>query len=298
MPRLPRLHVPGAIYHVTARGNHRQDIFFRHADRHLLDSIMSDALEHTGARVHAYCWMTNHVHLLVQVADQPLGRLMQRVGSRFARAIQRELRTTGHLFENRYHALLVDADNYFMELLRYIHLNPVRARIVSSAEQYRWSSHRVYLGKAHQSWVHTDFGLRFFAADVDRARLSYRAFIDEQVEFDPAVETHPQERRVIGDDRFMQTLQIPTTRRHHGMSLEGLATRIAIDAGVSLECLRGLGRHRKHTRLRAEIAAQAMQMHVATLSEVARFLNRSTSALSRAVDRLTATQRGNANMQT
>jgi REP element-mobilizing transposase RayT len=108
--------VPGAVYHVTARGNHRQDIFFKHADRQILDEIMADALEHTGARIHAYCWMTNHLHLLVQVAEQPLGRLMQRVGTRFARRIQRELSTTGHLFENRYHALLVDVDSYFLEL--------------------------------------------------------------------------------------------------------------------------------------------------------------------------------------
>jgi putative transposase len=117
--------------HVTARGNHRQDIFFKHADRQLLDEIMSEALERSGARIHAYCWMTNHVHLLVQVGERPLGRLMQQVGARFARTIQKELRTTGHLFENRYHALLVDVDNYFLELLRYIHLNPVRAHIVS-----------------------------------------------------------------------------------------------------------------------------------------------------------------------
>lgn len=148
MPRRPRLHVPGAYYHVTLRGNHRIDIFFRAADRRRLDEIMADALEHTQTHLHAYCWMSNHIHLLVQVADRPLAALMQRVGSRFARLMQKELTTTGHLFENRYHALLVDVDHYFLELLRYIHLNPVRARIVTKSEDYRWSSHRVYLGRA------------------------------------------------------------------------------------------------------------------------------------------------------
>ena len=71
MPRLPRLHAPGAVYHVTARGNHRNDIFFKHADRQLLDDIMAHALERTGARIHAYCWMTNHLHLRVQGAAPP-----------------------------------------------------------------------------------------------------------------------------------------------------------------------------------------------------------------------------------
>lgn len=93
--------------------------------------------ERVHALTHAYCWMTNHVHLLVQVADQALGNLMQRVAIRFARATQKHLSTTGHLFENRYHALLVDVDSYFLKLLRYIHLNPVRARIVQSPQQYR-----------------------------------------------------------------------------------------------------------------------------------------------------------------
>jgi REP element-mobilizing transposase RayT len=119
MSRLPRLHAPGSIYQVTARGNHRQDIFFKRSDRQALDEIMAHALERTGARVHAYCWMTNHLHLLAQVGTLPLGSLMQRVQSRFARFVQKGISTTGHLFENRYHALLVDADSYFVELLRY-----------------------------------------------------------------------------------------------------------------------------------------------------------------------------------
>ena len=101
-------------------------------------------------------WMTNHIHLLVQVGDRPLGCLMQRIGTRFARTIQKRMRTTGHLFERRYHALLVDVDSYFLELLRYIHLNPVRARMVASPEQYPWSSHHDYLATQPRDWITTD----------------------------------------------------------------------------------------------------------------------------------------------
>jgi len=242
--------------------------------------------------------MTNHVHLLIQVTDQPLGRLMQRVGTRFARAIQRELRTTGHLFENRYHALLVDVDSYFLELLRYIHLNPVRARIVASADQYRWSSHRVYLGKSQQSWVHTDFGLSLFSSDIDRARAAYQRFINERQDFEPTIERNAHEPRVIGDDTFLQKLNVPTRRRYSGIDLEMLAAQIASDARVPLETLRGSSRHRQHARLRAKIAAQAIDMQIATLSEVARFLNRSASALSRALHHHRTSPPDNANMQT
>ncbi|MES1192275.1 MAG: transposase [Steroidobacter sp.] len=85
MPRKPRIHVPGAFYHVTLRGNHSQDIFFSPNDRWMLNQIVAEVLDRFHARLHAYCWMTNHVHLLIQVGDTPLGRLMLRIASRYAR---------------------------------------------------------------------------------------------------------------------------------------------------------------------------------------------------------------------
>ena len=287
MPRLPRLHAPGAIYHVTARGNHRQDIFFRRTDRRALDEIMARALDRTGARVHAYCWMTNHLHLLVQVGVQPLGALMQRVGSRFARFIQKNLATTGHLFENRYHALLVDVDSYFLELVRYIHLNPVRARIVVSPDQYLWSSHRAYLGKVTQSWVHTDFALGLFSSNELRARELYKQFIDKQVGIATSIEVkgHPKEPRVLGDDRFLAQLAIPTMYRYPKTTLERLAATLCDEHGITLDQLRSPSRRRSLSKARAHLADRASQEHVASLSEVARFLNRSASALSRATHR-------------
>jgi putative transposase len=228
----------------------------------------------------------NHVHLLVQVADRPLGELMQRVGTRFARAIQRNLHTTGHLFENRYHALLVDVDSYFLELLRYIHLNPVRARIVPAAHQYRWSSHRVYLNKTQQTWVHTDFGLSLFSHDADRARQLYQSFVDAQVDaVSPLSQVHPNERRVLGDDTFLQKLSVPTRYRFPATSLESIASQVCQEFEIDLQRLRAPTQHPKHSRARALIASRAIDAHVATLSDVARYLNRNVSSLSRAVNR-------------
>ena len=98
MPRKPRLHVDGAFYHVILRGNHREAIFFRPADRDMFASLVAEMLGRFRMRVHAYCWMTNHVHLLMQVSDAPLGRAMMRIASRFARHMQRHRLTTGHFF--------------------------------------------------------------------------------------------------------------------------------------------------------------------------------------------------------
>ena len=126
--------VPGGYYHVTLRGNHRQDIFRDPADRSTLDAIARGASERTGARVIAYCWMTNHIHLVVQVDRQPLGRLMQLIGSKYARYLQRRCGTTGHLFERRYHAVSWSpGEHQLLHVVRYVHFNPVRAGLVAAA---------------------------------------------------------------------------------------------------------------------------------------------------------------------
>jgi len=182
MPRQPRLHAPGAFYHVTLRGNHRQDIFFSARDRTLLDELIAEVIVRFMARVHAYCWMTNHVHLIVQVGDTPLGRIMLRIASRYARQTQAHLRTTGHLFERRYHAVMVDADEYLLELLRYIHLNPVRAGIVERPIDYPWSSHQAYLGLRTTPWVTTDFALSMFHHNREQAVAAYDRFVEQRLD--------------------------------------------------------------------------------------------------------------------
>lgn len=286
MPRLPRLFVPGGFYHVTTRGNHRKNLFSRPADRRILDGIVADALEATRSRLHAYCWMTNHLHLLIQVSDQPLGNFMQRIGTRFARAIQRQVPTTGHLFENRYHALLVDVDTYFLELLRYIHLNPVRARMVEGPDEYRWSSHGAFTGRRPQSWVTTDFGLSMFHRELATARRLYSQFVHEGggLKSDPTLhEGHPKEKRVLGDDTFLSRLDVPLKPKNRTLTLEALALQFCVEVGVSLDDVRSRSQSVRLSRVRGLIGSQAIEQHIASLSEVARYLNRSASALSRAI---------------
>ena len=136
MPRLPRLHVPNGFYHAVLRGNHREALFDAAAGRQVLNDIVADVINRFGARVHAFCWMSNHLHALLQIAERPLGQIMQRIAMRYARHRHKTLRTTGHLFERCYRAKPVDTDAYFLELLRYIHLNPVTAGIVTDPALY------------------------------------------------------------------------------------------------------------------------------------------------------------------
>lgn len=284
MPRRPRLHISGACYHVTLRGNHRANIFFRPADRRILDGYVADAIEHTAVRIHAYCWMTNHVHLLIQVADIPLGAFMQRISSRYARAVQKRIPTTGHLFENRYDALVVDVDRYFLELLRYIHLNPVRAGIVPTPERYRWSSHRVYLGIRESSWVNTEFGLSLFHSTPERARALYERFVAERIgaASDPTLyQGHPEEPRVLGGDAFISKLAIPIKKPKPRMTFDSIVRHVCAEYAVTADELRAPSRARPLAQARHEILCRALDHRAASMSEIARFLNRDVSTLSR-----------------
>ncbi len=135
---------------------------------------------------------------------------MLRVASQYARTVQKRLRTSGHLFERRYHAALVDADEYLFELLRYIHLNPVRARMVQRIEDYPWSSHHAYLGTRSEAWLTTGFALRMFHTDTNRAVRAYRRFLLGQVgceEESPLPQCNPNDSRVLGDDQFVAPLE-------------------------------------------------------------------------------------------
>lgn len=299
MARLPRLHVPGGFYHVTLRGNHRQRIFLDPGDRGRLDEIVATALQRGDARLHSYCWMTNHLHMLVQVGDRPLGELIQRIGTRFARAVQKRVPTTGHLFENRYHASLVDSDAYFLKLLCYIHLNPVHAGITATPALYPWSSHAEYEGVRHQWWVTTQFGLQLFHLDSGRARELYLRFISAEagalaLGLADSLKEQPFEACMPGDDRFPVQAPKVNVEPRISVSLEQLANTICDDAGVSLSKVTSASQVIALARVRGRIAASALEQKVASLSQVARFLNRSASAISRAATRY----KNSAKMQT
>jgi putative transposase len=288
MARRLRLHAPGAFYHVTLRGNHRQSIFFRDEDRNLLDGFVSDSLRLLAARIHAYCWMPNHLHMLVQVSDAPLGRLMLRIASAYARTVQLRFDTTGHLFERRYHAVLVDADNYLLTLVRYIHRNPVRARLVMDPAAYPWSSHSVYLGQQPKSWVTTDFVLKLFARLPDDAMRCYREFMACPVPDQWGIGNlapHPEQPQILGDDAFVTRILNGKTQLRPSMTLDDLVCECCARFEVTLESLASRSRARRLAEARAWLGHEALARRVATVSAVARLLGRTEGALRHAMRR-------------
>ncbi|MFC7063137.1 REP-associated tyrosine transposase [Halobacillus seohaensis] len=145
MSRNPRTWYPGAIYHVTARGNRKADIFYDDADfEEYLACILLCQTEVTF-HLHAYCLMDNHVHLLIETIHQPLSQIIQFVHTRYAIYFNKRHKVTGHLFQGRYHAALINSNSYLLEASKYIHLNPLHAQMVSKAVAYPWSSYSTYL---------------------------------------------------------------------------------------------------------------------------------------------------------
>lgn len=288
MPRGPRLHVPGGHYHVILRGNHREPLFSKAADRAELNRIVTDVIDRFGVRVHAFCWMTNHLHAVMQIGELPLGGIVQRIAQRYARYRHRQLDTCGHLFERRHRAKLVDVDGYFLALLRYIHLNPVTANLVADPADYPWSSHRAFLGEEHIPWVTTEFGLSLFSDDPVRARRAYRRFINESIRCDDegfGDAQNPEDPRVLGTSEFLSGLHQDSHSLANVTKLGPLAASICSHHCVTLEELCSPNRARILSDARADFALRATSQRVATMSEIARFLNRAPSSVSELVER-------------
>lgn len=177
MARALRIEFPGAYYHITSRGNEKKDIFRSRKDRERFLLYIESAAERYGAVIHTYCLMTNHYHLLMETPRGNLSEIMQYVNGSYTTYFNVKRKRSGHLFQGRFKSIVVDADEYAMELSRYIHLNPVRAGIVKKPEDHEWSSYRAYIGRSvAPGWLKTDFILSGFG---ERSRgKNYRAFVE------------------------------------------------------------------------------------------------------------------------
>jgi putative transposase len=290
MPRKPRLHVPGGLYHVIMRGNDRQALYSDDADRGRWIRLLVEGIERYRCRVHAYCWMTNHVHMAVQVSDVPLNRLIHWLAMTYSRQTNLRLGRTGHLFERRYRATLVDADSYLIQLVRYIHLNPVTANLVVDPRRYPWSSHRAYLGDDPPAWLTLGWVLSRFGSNFAEARRAYAAFMANDAQGTEALLVgHERDARVIGGDDFLDKVSDSASTAGVGRTLSELIGEYCKRYGVTEAELASPARTRRNCEIRARIAAAAQSRRIATLHDVAVRFGRSDNAISRSVTRLRQT---------
>lgn len=207
-----RIEFPGAVYHVTSRGNARMRIFGDHADRLEFLSVLEKVLARFSWLLHAYCLMGNHYHLMIQTAEANLSAGMRQLNGIYTQRFNRRYRRAGHVFQGRFKAILVDRDSYLLELSRYVVLNPVRARMVSRPQDYRWSSYRATGGFAPvPSYLSCEWILSQFGRRKAVAHKRYRVFVAEGVKA-PSPWEKLKAQVIMGDDAFMARLKRPAPR--------------------------------------------------------------------------------------
>ena len=186
MGRPLRIEYPNAFYHVTSRGNERRRIFETKGNYERFIGYLESATERYGARIHCFCLMPNHYHLLLETPRANLHAVLHHLNTSYTNYFNAKNQRVGHLFQGRYRAILVEKDAYALELSRYIHLNPVRAKLVGDPSQYPWSSYLVYVGKRKGwNWLQAVFILDQFSLDEGEARKKYRRYIEEAIEQPP-----------------------------------------------------------------------------------------------------------------
>jgi REP element-mobilizing transposase RayT len=210
MGRPLRIEYPGAFYHVTSRGNEKKDIFKSEADREKFLTYLESAAERYEAVIHAYCLMSNHYHLMIETPDGNLSRIMKHINNSYTNYFNLKRKRAGHLLQGRYKAILIEADTYAAELSRYIHLNPVRAKMVSSPEEYQWSSCSRYLEGTEPSWLSTSLVLGYFdsgSKDGDRRRR-YRDYLFEAIgKKSPDLLAGSAASTILGSDDFVREIR-------------------------------------------------------------------------------------------
>ena len=230
MSRPPRLEYPGAVWHVTARGNERRDVFRDDADRELFLSILGRTVELFRWKLHAWVLMGNHYHLLVETPEPTLSRGMRQLGGLYTQAFNRRHRRAGHLFQGRFKSVLVEKESHLLELCRYLVLNPVRAGAATSARAWRWSSYRATTGlTAAPAWLETEWTLRQFGASRRKAEERYRAFVagGKKAGFEPWAAVRHQ--IYLGSDEFPDEALEKAEGRPKGKGIPRRPQAVALD---------------------------------------------------------------------
>lgn len=180
MARALRIEYAGALYHITSRGNKQENIYLSEADNGLFLEILSEVCVRCNWLCYAYCLMSNHYHLLIETPMGNISRGMQLLNGIYTQRFNRIHSRVGHVFQGRYKSILVEKENYLLELSRYIVINPVRAKMVAKVNDWVWSSYQNTIRQTlKQPWLSTDFILSLFSSDLPTAIKKYQAFVED-----------------------------------------------------------------------------------------------------------------------
>jgi len=324
MPRQARLDSPGTLHHVIVRGIEKRRIVDDRWDREKFVSRMGQVASDTETVIYAWALMNNHAHIFLRSGEHGLSRFMRRFLTGYAITYNRRHKRYGHLFQNRYKSIVCDEDAYFRELVRYIHLNPIRAKVVKTMpelDRYRWCGHSVVMGRMKHEWQDRDYILSWFGEKEGEARRAYRQYVEEGVEqgrrpelvggglirsmggWSQVLSMRRHNERVLTDERILGSgdfVDRIIREADHRAKYQFVGNKIREKAAEFIEevCkkeninakeLRMGAKRGRIGQVRSQIAYQLVEDYGVPLAEVARQLGVTTSAISKAISRIAKT---------
>lgn len=285
MARKPRIYFPGALYHVMLRGNDGMKIFFLDKDRNYFLFLCEEGIKRYQYEIHSYCLMNNHVHILLRIGNTSLSKVIHNISFRYTQWINKRQQRTGHLFQGRYKAILVDEESYLLQLVRYIHLNPTRAKLIDKIDDYRWSSHRIYLGWEQSRWLSTDWVLSHFSDKRLIAVSRYHQFITKRDDYhSPEFQRGNQPGYdILAEDDFMEKIRVDENEEIKHINLEKLINLVCDYYQVNASILKSNLRTRLYSRMRAFIAILSQEFAQCTFTSLAAYFNRDVSGVVRSI---------------
>lgn len=318
MPRQARLDIPGTLHHVIIRGIEKRRIVDDRKDRDRFASRMGELSLETGTAIYAWALLTNHAHILLRSGPDGLSKFMRRLLTGYSVTYNRRHNRHGHLFQNRYKSIVCDEDSYFQELVRYIHLNPLRAKLVEdpvTLEKYSWCGHGVVTGRIKNDWQDREFVLSSFGTSTRTAINNYREFVEAGI----AAGRRPElvggglvrsfggwsqvmslrrhgnrelsDERILGGGDFVQRIldEAEDRQRHHFSASDSrrkiheILTEICAEEDINLKELQSGSRRRPVSLIRSRSARLLVDVHGVPMAMVARELGVSTSAISKII---------------
>ena len=320
MPRQARLDAAGTLHHVILRGIEKRQIFDDDRDRETFVNRMGQLALEIKTKIYAWALLTNHAHILLRSGPEGLPQYMRRLLTGYAQAYNRRHKRYGHLFQNRYKSIVCEEETYFQELVRYIHLNPLRAGLVPDLERldrYPWSGHGVLMGKVKYSWQDADYVLSWFGKRAGQARRVYRRYVSEGIKqgrrpelvggglirslggwsavksLRRSGEKILTDERILGTDDFVERVLGETDRRARRLfssqlrdkEVQQLIEERCKKEGISTRELQLGSRRGAIPGTRSDLALKLVRERGLPLAEIARQLGVSTSAISQILRR-------------
>lgn len=318
MPRQARLDSRATLHHVIVRGIEKRRIVDDDTDRDDFISRMEKLCSETETRVYAWALMSNHGHIFLRSGTAGLPKFMRRLLTGHAVSYNLRHSRHGHLFQNRYKSIICEEDAYFKELIRYIHLNPVRAGLVKDVaelDRYRWCGHSVIMGKVKRAWQERDYVLRWFGKKEGEAKRAYRRYVKEGIGQGRRPELvggglirsmggwsevvsmrrlglkERSDERILGSGNFVdevvseaeESLRRQFSKQERAEKIERHIKDLCRAEGVNMDELRSGSRRPHVSTIRRRIATDLLEKYGVPLAEIARSVGVTTSAISKAL---------------